>query len=120
VSEDVLYSDECELRSRENEFYKTFGPDLLDEGSQPSSADVSPPASEKLSTTNEHLPPTTNPLYDYERKIGWAVYLHEEILQMVQDRDEILREQQQQNISSEQMDQGDLKFLETYEEIFAS
>ena len=50
---------------------------------------------------------------DYERLIGLADLLHEEITDLIHDRREILEEQHQHDSSGEEMDQDSLDFLST-------
>lgn len=112
-----LHFEEAELVATETELYQTFElPSFHDEVSKSSSA--SSPTAEMLHATNQHQSPRPpNPLYNYERKIGLANHLHERILDMISDRAEILEEQRQ--LSSGSMEQEDVHFLETYDELFA-
>jgi hypothetical protein len=119
IAEDKLYSDELELGTKENEFYQAFELDSFDAESQASLASASSPILEELYATDEHLlPRTINPLYEYDRKISLAHYLHDKIADLTHDREEILEEQRQRG-PNEKMDQDDVDFLETYSETFA-
>jgi hypothetical protein len=118
--DDDLACDEDALDKKERHFFETYETVLIPEGGIASSS-TSRSTSRPSRRRSKQGPSsrTTNPLYDYETKIGQANILRERINELPLEREEYQQEKAHLDSQGLSMDPLDLEFLDDYEDILA-